>query len=120
MLEFIYFVVGLLFSFLNDYLHYALSRIEKKGCDDQNERKTLHIQNISHKKGKQGFSEGELAAGSEIQLVTYFEQLNTINSHQLEVLDQSKGTKMSCSAREIGWMQALRDTPARTQQTTVI
>ena len=26
---------------------------------------------------------------------------------------------MSCSAKEISWMQALRDTPARTQQTTV-
>lgn len=56
MLEFIYFVIGLLFSFLNYYLHYALNRIEKKGCDDQNERKTLHLRNISHKKGKQGFS----------------------------------------------------------------
>ena len=55
-LEFIYFVIGLLFSFLDYYLHYALNRIEKKGCDDQNERKTLHLQNISHKKGKQGFS----------------------------------------------------------------
>lgn len=46
----------------------------------------------------------------------FFEQWTTTNSYQLEVLDQSE-TKMSRSAREISWMLALRDIPAKIQQT---